>query len=411
MNQVAPMTRRRIGLWLVGAFGGVGTTITLGLSALKRGLASTNGLVTGLPMFEGLALPEPGDFVVGGHDIRATSFVESAEEFRRNSGVFDHAMIEACREDLEAASARVRPGTKVGSGNAIDKMGTWDAVRPARNAKEAIDRIAADLAAFVQTEKIDHLIVLSVASTEPPFPISSVHQHWDSLNASLVEPGAPVLPASSLYALAALREGHTYLNFTPSLGASIPALYELAESTGSLHGGKDGKTGETLMKTVLAPMFSFRNLEVMSWVGHNIFGNRDGVILDDPVNKSSKVDTKDKVVTSILGYKPKTLVTIEYIPDMGDWKTAWDHIHFKGFLGTQMTLQFTWQGCDSLLAAPLAIDIARLADLEKQRGGKGLMRHLASFFKGPEGVAEDDYFKQFAMLADYVAKAKSKSRS
>ena len=160
------------------------------------------------------------------------------------------------------------------------------------------------------------------------------------------------------------------------------------------------------MKTVLAPMFAHRNLEVMSWVGHNIFGNRDGIILDDPVNKASKVETKDQVITSILGYKPKTLVTIEYIPDMGDWKTAWDHIHFRGFLGAKMTLQFTWQGCDSLLAAPLAIDLARLADFEKRRGGTGLMRHLACFFKSPEGVDENDFFKQFAMLTDYVARAR-----
>ena len=121
----------------------------------------------------------------------------------------------------------------------------------------------------------------------------------------------------------------------------------------------------------------------MSWVGHNIFGNRDGLVLDDPANKSSKVDTKDRVVTQILGYKPQTLVTIEYLPDMGDWKTAWDHIHFQGFLGTKMTLQFTWQGCDSLLAAPLAIDLARLADLEKRRGGRGLMRHLAASSRAP----------------------------
>src|SRR5690606_20155759 len=122
-----------------------------------------------------------------------------------------------------------------------------------------------------------------------------------------------LLPSSSLYALAALREGHTYLNFTPSLGASLPAFQELAERTKALYGGKDGKTGETLLKTVLAPMFAARNLEVMSWVGHNIFGNRDGVILDDPHNKASKVRTKDWVLTQILGYKPSTLVTIEYI--------------------------------------------------------------------------------------------------
>ena len=146
------------------------------------------------------------------------------------------------------------------------------------------------------------------------------------------------------------------------------------------------------MKTVLAPMFAHRNLKVLSWVGHNIFGNRDGLVLDDPANKSSKIETKDQVITEILGYKPETHVSIEYI-DMDDWKTAWDHIHFQGFLGTKMILQFTWQGCDSLLAAPLVIDLARLADLEKRRGGRGLMRHLACFFKSPVGVEEHDFLQ------------------
>jgi myo-inositol-1-phosphate synthase len=400
------MIRRRVGLWLVGAFGGVGTTVTLGLSALARGLAPLAGLVTALPLFEGLELPEPGDFVVGGHDIRATSFVEAAEEFRRGSGVFEPEWIEQCRADLAAASARVRPGTKLGAGPAIDKLGTWGDAKPPRTARQAIDRIAADLAAFIEAEAIDHLIVVNVASTEPPFVLGDLHQNWDTLNAALADGGPELLPASALYAAAALRGGHSYLNFTPSLGASIPALRQLAETTGSLYGGKDGKTGETLLKTVLAPMFATRHLEVLSWVGHNIFGNRDGAVLDDPAHKASKVDTKDRVLTSILGYKPQTLVTIEYIADMGDWKTAWDHIHFRGFLGAKMAVQFTWQGCDSLLAAPLVIDLARLADLEKQRGGKGLMRHIAPFFKSPEGVAEHDYFKQFALLVDHAAQAR-----
>jgi myo-inositol-1-phosphate synthase len=397
------MSRHRVGLWLVGAFGGVGTTITLGLSAMARGLSDRTGLVSELLMFRGLELPEPGDFVVGGHEIRQTTFSDSAEEFRRGSGVFPAGWIEACGPDLHAAAARVRPGTSFGSGPAVARMANWGDTEPPRTAREAVDRVAADMAAFVESEAIDHMIVVNVASTEPPFPVSPVHDHWDTLNAAMADSGSGLLPASSVYAAAAIRAGYTYINFTPSLGASLPGLYELAESSGSLHGGKDGKTGETLMKTVLAPMFAHRNLKVMSWVGHNIFGNRDGLILDDPAHKSSKVQTKDQVVNQILGYKPSTLVTIEYLPDMGDWKTAWDHVHFQGFLGTKMTLQFTWQGCDSILAAPLAIDLARLADLEKRRGGRGLMRHLACFFKNPEGVGENDFFRQFELLARHVA--------
>jgi myo-inositol-1-phosphate synthase len=194
---------------------------------------------------------------------------------------------------------------------------------------------------------------------------------------------------------------------TPSLGASIPAIDELARERGTRHMGYDGKTGETLLKSVLAPMFARRNLNVMSWVGHNIFGNMDGKVLDDPANKKAKVTSKDRLLGQILGYPPQTLVSIEYIESLGDWKTAWDHIHFQGFLGAKMTLQFTWQGCDSLLAAPLAIDLARLADLEKSRGGKGPMRHLACFFKSPEGVDENDFFKQFDRLVDHVASENS----
>ena len=397
------MKNRRVGLWLVGAFGGVGTTIALGLTAIKRGLSPTTGLVTALPMFDGLGLPSPSEIIIGGHEIRNTSYIESADEFRKGSGVFDKDLLAACHDDLLQASKRVRPGTTLGAGATIQKMSDWPEAGAAKTCQQAVAQIGRDLDEFAKAEAIDHLVVLNVSSTEPVFAAKECHKSWDALSAELSRGADDVLPASSLYALAALHGGYTYLNFTPSLGASIPALYELADSRNSLHGGKDGKTGETLMKTVLAPMFAHRNLKVMSWVGHNIFGNRDGVVLDDPANKASKVDTKDRVVTSILCYKPDTLVSIEYIPDMGDWKTAWDHIHFQGFLGSKMTLQFTWQGCDSLLAAPLAIDLCRLADLEKQRGSKGLMKHLAPFFKGPEGVSENDFFKQTAVLDAYIA--------
>jgi myo-inositol-1-phosphate synthase len=389
---------------LVGAFGGVGTAITVGLAAMARGLADRTGLVTELPEFARLPLPDPGDFVIGGHDIRASSFAESAEEFRLASGVFESAWLSACKDDLAKATARVRPGSHFGGGPAIAKLADWGTAKRPQSVRHAADAIAADLDDFQTSQSLDHVIVLNVASTEPPFILSDVHRTWKALAAAVTSGGPELLPASAIYALAAIEKGHTYINFTPSLGASLPALEELARTTGSLYAGKDGKTGETLLKTVLAPMFKARNLKVMSWVGHNIFGNRDGLVLDDPANKSSKVETKDRVLTGILGYRPSSVVTIEYLPDMGDWKTAWDHIHFQGFLGTKMALQFTWQGCDSLLAAPLAIDLARLAELEKRRGGIGLMRHLACFFKSPEGHDQHDFFQQWDLLMDHLSK-------
>jgi myo-inositol-1-phosphate synthase len=191
------MTGHRVGLWLVGAFGGVGTAITVGLAAMRRGMANRTGLVTELPVFAGLPLPDPGDLVIGGHDIRATSFDESAEEFRVASGVFEAGWLSACKDDLAAASARVRPGSHFGAGKAISKLANWATARPNQSARQAIDRIAADLAAFAKAESLQHVIVLNVASTEPPFELSDVHHRWDSLSPALAAGGPELLPASA----------------------------------------------------------------------------------------------------------------------------------------------------------------------------------------------------------------------
>jgi myo-inositol-1-phosphate synthase len=220
----------------------------------------------------------------------------------------------------------------------------------------------------------------------------------------LDDPQKCALPASSLYAIAALGAGYSYINFTPSLGSSPTAVDDLSMRQKSRHYGCDGKTGETLMKSVLAPMFARRNLQVLSWVGHNIFGNMDGQVLNDPANKHSKVASKDHLIREILGYKPNTLVSIEYLPDLGDWKTAWDHIHFNGFLGVPMTLQFTWQGCDSVLAAPLVLDLVRFTELARRRGEIGKMKFLASFFKSPYGVTEHNFERQYRWLEEWAEK-------
>jgi myo-inositol-1-phosphate synthase len=150
-------------------------------------------------------------------------------------------------------------------------------------------------------------------------------------------------------------------------------------------------------------MFVARNLHILSWVGHNIFGNRDGLVLNNPRNKESKVKTKDQIISSVVGYKPQTHVSIEYIESLDDWKTAWNHIHFRGFLGVKMVLQFIWQGCDSILAAPLVIDLARLTLLAQRRGETGVLTYLAPFFKGPLDVNEHDFFRQMQVLEEHFA--------
>jgi myo-inositol-1-phosphate synthase len=400
------MSPSRIGIWFIGARGGVAATATLGLIALQKQLAGTGGLVSSLPVFKALDFAGWDRFVVGGHEIRDGQLVDSVERLRADSRVLDSALVDACREELAAIDARIRPGSLANCGDTIGGL-----AGPAMNnlgnepASDAIQRLKNDLRDFQQQTAADHVVVVNVASTEPASG-GSLPNRWDELARKIDDNSCQSLAASSLYAIAALDLGMPYINFTPSAGASPAAIQELATVRGTCHAGQDGKTGETLLKSVLAPMFAARNLEVLSWVGHNIFGNLDGLVLDDPANKAAKIKGKDQLVGNILGYEPQTLVSIEYIRSLGDWKTAWDHIHFRGFLGTPMTLQFIWQGCDSLLAAPLVLDLIRFVELAQRRGEVGVLSHLASFFKRPLGTEEHGFSRQFSQLCDWATRSK-----
>jgi myo-inositol-1-phosphate synthase len=366
-------------------------------------------MVTALPQFTGHDFDEPGAFVLGGHDIRASNFLSAAQELRTRANVFNDQMLAVCAPELDAWSANLRPGIVYRPNPAITALADRSEMRPARTAREAIDAIQADLKDFRLAHQLDQVIVVNAASTEPPFVPGEEHQSLESLLPGLDRSAPAALPTSSVYAFAAIDAGYAYVNLTPSRGATLPALEELARKRAVPHAGQDLKTGETLLKSVLAPMFARRNLRVLSWVGHNILGNRDGQVLNDPENKASKVKSKDQLLAALLGYKPQSLVSIEFIESLDDWKTAWDHIHFEGFLGAKMMLQFTWQGCDSLLAAPLVIDLARLAALAERRGESGPMRHTACFFKSPVGVTEHDFGKQFLELEAYLAQASSEA--
>ncbi len=404
------MTDRRLGIWLVGAWGGVSTTVAVGLTALQQELTEPTALVTATPPFNGLDLAEWGQFVLGGHEIRKTSYQAEARRLCEQSGVFGERLLSQVTERLAEFDRNVRPGTVAGVGPTIESLAAPDVRELADEpTAETVQRLRSDLAEFRNRLGLDCVVVVNVASTEPPFDAERLPARWDDLWQQMVDQPRSPVPASTLYAAAAMLEKCPYVNFTPSLGASLPALQELAERQGVVHAGQDGKTGETLLKSVLAPLFAARNLKVLSWVGHNIFGNLDGQVLNDPANKASKVRTKDRLLGQILGYKPQTLVTIEYIQSMGDWKTAWDHVHFLGFLDTKMTLQFVWQGCDSLLAAPLVLDLVRLTELEQRRGSRGVLSHLAAFFKSPLGTDVADFFRQFQMLLEWAERVRADS--
>lgn len=389
------MVERRVGLWFVGACGGVSGTAALGLAALSRGLTPTTGLVTALPEFAGLSLDEPAAFVLGGHDIRQSGFARAAAELHARSNVFTVPLLDACRPTLDDWSANLRPGVLYRPQGVIRALADRPDVRVAETPREAIQQIQTDLREFQQRHRLDQVVVLNAASTEPVFDPRPEHASLAALQAAL---DGPALPISSQYAFAAIDVGYPYINLTPSLGADPAALEELAVARHVPIGGKDLKTGETLMKAVLAPLFARRNLKVLSWVGHNILGNRDGQVLADPSHKASKVRSKDALLAELLGYRPQTLVSIEHIESLDDWKTAWDHIHYEGFLGTKMTLQFTWQGCDSVLAAPLVIDLARLALHSQRQGRAGTVAEWAAFFKSPAGCGDHDFGRQHQQL-------------
>jgi len=395
------MATSRIGIWLVGARGGVATTSMVGLTALQHGWIGTEGLVSELPQFAALPFVPWRDLVIGGHDVRTVSTWDAALALCRVSRALDEQLVERARPALLEIDRRVRQGTLWNVGSTIAQLADDDARSRDETPGTAVARLQADMAAFVQQEELRQLIVVNVASTEPPLDVAGLPARWSELAPLLERPDCP-LPASSLYAIAALDAGYPYINFTPSVGAAPAAIQQLALQRGTCHMGCDGKTGETLLKSVLAPMFAQRHLHVMSWVGHNIFGNLDGKVLEDPLNKASKVISKDRLLSQIFGYTPQTLVSIEYIESLGDWKTAWDHVHFRGFLGTPMTLQFTWQGCDSLLAAPLLLDLVRFTELAQRRGARGLLTFLASFFKSPLGVTENDFCRQFQLLETWA---------
>jgi len=398
------MATSNIGIWLIGARGGVAATAITGLCALKDGFVPDAGLVSQLPAFREAGLPDWGQFVVGGHEIRDVALADEATRLARESRAIDPQLIERVGDQLRVIDGRIRPGTVYRSGPTISQLASETIARD-ESPRDAVRRLKDEMSQFAESEGLEHVIVVNVASTEPAVDPSQVPARWAELEPLLDRPDECPLPASSLYAIAALDLGYSYVNFTPSLGSAPPAIDELARMRNTRHMGCDGKTGETLMKSVLAPMCRHRNFQVMSWVGHNILGNLDGKVLDDPVNKASKVTSKDHLLAQILEYQPQTLVSIEYIESLGAWKTAWDHIHFTGFLGTPMTVQFIWEGCDSLLAAPLALDMIRFTDLARRRGHVGLMPFLASFFKSPYGVEEQGFIRQFQMLEAWANEA------
>ena len=389
----------RIGVWLIGARGSISAVTIAGHAAMQAGLYPPMGMVTSRKAFEDKGLPEIGNLVFGGHEIQAGTLRECARPVLQSCGLPGLVDIDVVGKALDAVDARIRPGVIRGGGRTIEALGAH-CVSTETDAA-AVDAIRADLDAFKAEMGIERLVVVNLASTEPEMAAQPCWDDPDALLAAMAGPES-VLPPSGLYACAAILGGDAHVNFTPSLGSKVPALHALAERTGAVHAGSDGKTGETLVKSVLSELFIRRNLPVLSWFGQNILGNGDGKVLDDPENKATKIHSKDHLLAKMFGYVPESKVGIDYVQSLGEWKIAWDHIHFAGFLGGRMQMTFTWNGCDSILAAPLVLDLVRLAAFAQGRGERGVLKALAPFFKDPMGVDEQRLVAQDEALLAWL---------
>ncbi|MGQ5229507.1 inositol-3-phosphate synthase [Streptomyces sp. MN3] len=371
----------RYGVWLVGARGSVATTAVAGCAAVAAGLHPPTGMVTETPDFAASGLPPLASLVFGGHDTVDCPLPKRAEHLAEG-GVLPHGLPAAVHAELLAADREIRPG-----GPTLRDSDTG----PARTDDDWIDVFAADIRDFTDRHHLAGTVVVNVASTEPA-------------------PAAGALPPSSLYAAAALRAGCGYVNFTPSTGLHHPALAQLAAEAGVPYAGRDGKTGQTLLRSVLGPMFQQRALAVRAWSGTNLLGGGDGAALADPAAAAAKNAGKERVLADTLGAAPEGEVHIDDVPALGDWKTAWDHIAFDGFLGSRMILQTIWQGCDSALAAPLVLDLARLLLRAGQRGITGPLGELGFYFKDPVGDGPASLGEQYTELKRFAARLSDTAR-
>ncbi|MCH2101000.1 MAG: inositol-3-phosphate synthase [Planctomycetes bacterium] len=389
----------RTGLLLVGARGAIATTVLHGLESIRAGLPAC-GLVTETPAFSHIDWEDLARFHVTGWDIGGDSH-RSAEDLAR-VGVLPQDLVELCAGLRERFEHSIAPG--LAEPEDAQLMQGESADRLLLSLPEAVEALREDIRNWRKSEGYRRSVVVYLATAERDRELPAGWSHPEADPMELLSEAPRDLSRSVLYAIASILEGVPFINFTPAPGGAVPAVAGLAHRLGVPVLGNDGKTGETLIKTVLAPMFRDRGLNVMAWEGYNMLGNKDGAALSDPMRASGKLRNKDAVLHDILdSERVHTGVRIDFVPSLHDLKTAMDFVHFEGFLGSHMQLQFTWQASDSALAAPLVLDLARIALRAQERGEGGPLRAAASFFKNPLDVCDHDFHRQMDLLRTWVA--------
>jgi myo-inositol-1-phosphate synthase len=409
---IAP-AQGKLGVLLVG-LGAVSTTTIAGIMAVRKGIAKPIGALTEMgtvrlgkrtdarsPRIRDFVPLAPlDDLVFGGWDI----FEDDCYEAAKTAGVLEAALLDQVKGELSA----IKPWPAVFDRQYVKRLDGPN-VKQGRNKKVLAEQLVDDIRRFKAEHGLDRLVMVWCGSTEVFMTESAAHQSVAAFERGLEE-NDPAIPSSMIYAYAAIREGIPYANAAPNLSADVPALLELAQQTGAPVAGKDLKTGQTLIKTIVAPGLKARLIGVAGWYSTNILGNRDGEVLDDPESFKTKEESKKSVLDYIL--QPSLypdlysnlhhVVRINYYPPRGDNKEGWDNIDLVGWLGYPMQLKINFLCRDSILAAPIVLDVALFLDLARRAGLTGIQEWLSFYFKSPMHAPglypEHDLFIQLMKL-------------
>ena len=409
---IAPATGR-LGVLLVG-LGAVSTTFIAGVLAIRKGLASATGSLTQIgtirlgkrtdgrsPLIKDFVpLAALDDLVFGAWDI----FEENCYEAARTAGVIEASLLEQLEPELEA----IQPWPAVFDQRYVKRL-MGPNVKRGASKRELADQVVADIRRFKDEHQLDRLVMVWCGSTEIYMEPKPVHASLEAFERGLDE-SDEAIPSSMIYAYAAIKEGVPYANAAPNLSADVPALTELAATSESPLAGKDLKTGQTLIKTIVAPGLKARLIGVAGWYSTNILGNRDGEVLDDPESFKTKEESKKSVLDFI--FQPDLyptlyddlhhVVRINYYPPRGDNKEGWDNIDLVGWLDYPMQLKINFLCRDSILAAPIVLDLVLFLDLAKRAGMSGIQEWLSFYFKSPihapDLYPEHDLFIQLMKL-------------
>ncbi|MEI7675180.1 MAG: inositol-3-phosphate synthase [Bacteroidales bacterium] len=404
----------KLGVLIVGVGGAVASTFIAGTLATRKGLTKPIGSITQLShiklkrdgkivnekLNDVVPLTQLNDIVFGGWDI----FPENVYEAVLHAEVLLAKDVDGIREEMQT----IRPMKGVFDQNYVKRLnGTW--IKSGETRWELMEQVRVDIRSFKKENGCDRVVVLWAGSTEIFQKQSVAHQSLATLEAAMKDNDTEVAP-SVCYAFAALLEGAPYINGAPNLTVDFPAMDELAAKTGVAFCGKDFKTGQTLLKTVLAPMFKTRMLGLDGWFSTNILGNRDGEVLDEPSNFKTKEESKLSVIESILVTEDYPdlysdiyhKVRINYYPPRKDNKESWDNIDLVGWMGYPMQLKVNFLCRDSILAAPLCLDLVLFTDLAQRNGLSGMQTWLGFYFKSPmhnpKKLPVHDIFVQYDVL-------------